>query len=326
MRVWAWIVVAACGQSSNPASHVDAPATGKMDAPMMSSASDGSVGSAVDASVDSVPYGSDGPVPYMVQTATLTAGSTYNVTAYIPTSSGKHPAVSFSAGSQQTAAGYAPYGMRLASYGIATIIADDPGILVNTGVVVSNAVYTVATWIPSTFPDSIDTTKIGLAGHSRGGAASLLAAEGDLAGKVVAWFGLDPVDNEFGMAPTAYARTDLPMLQIPTSFIGAEVASNCAPTADSYPTLFPLAPSPSTLVVGQNAGHVELELQSACVACAICTPAGTADPTVVLAYAVRYTTAFFARELLGDTSVGATFDGAGGPGDVAAGLVTITSK
>ena len=316
MRAWAsvWIVVTACSHSNNGVIDASGTDTATIDA------------ATVDVPPDHSMYGSDGPVPYMVQTATLTAGTTFNVTAYIPTTSGKHPAVSISAGSQQTAAGYAPYGKRLASYGIATIIADDPGVLTNTGVVVMNAVYVVATWIPSTFADAIDTSKIGVAGHSRGGAASLLAAEGGLAGKVVAWFGLDPVDNEFGMNPTAYARTDLPSLTIPTAFIGAEVTSNCAPTADSYPTLYPLAPSPSALIVGKNAGHVELELQSGCTACTICTPAGTANPDVVLDYAVRYTTAFFARELLGDASVGAAFDGVGGPADVAAGLVTITSK
>src|SRR5262249_1331080 len=36
--------------------------------------------------------------------------------------------------------------------------------------------------------------------------------------------------------------------------------------------------------------------------------------------------AFFARELLGDAAVGDTFQGAGAPADVAAGLVEITSK
>jgi fermentation-respiration switch protein FrsA (DUF1100 family) len=318
MRAWALacFVVAACGHSNNAGPVVDGSTTDGATPDTPTAGTDGASGG----------YDSDGPVPYMVQTATLTAGTTFAVTAYIPTSSGKHPAVAISAGSQQTAAGYAPYGKRLASHGIAAIIADDAGVLTNTGVVVTNAVYVVATWIPSTFADVIDTSKIGLAGHSRGGAASLLAAEGGLAGKVVAWFGLDPVDNEFGQTPTAFARTDLPSLTIPTAFIGAEVASNCAPVADSYPTLYPLAPSPSALIVGLKAGHVELELQSGCTACTICTPSGTADPDVVLAYSVRYTTAFFARELLGDSSVGAAFDGAGGPSDVAAGRVTIMSK
>jgi hypothetical protein len=154
----------------------------------------------------------------------------------------------------------------------------------------------------------------------------LLVAEHELAGKVVAWFGLDPVDNQFGMVPGAFARTDLPDIGIPTTFLGASVTSNCAPAADSYPTLYPLAPSPSVLIVGEGAGHTQLESPDACTACTICTPEGTADPKVVLAYAIRYMTAFFARELLDDASVGATFDGAGGPEDVAAGLVTISSK
>jgi hypothetical protein len=59
--------------------------------------------------------------------------------------------------------------------------------------------------------------------------------------------------------------------------------------------------------------------------CFICTPFGTAANQVVLGYSVRYLTAFFARELLGDVSVGETFDGAGAQADVASGLIQITS-
>ena len=46
----------------------------------------------------------------------------------------------------------------------------------------------------------------------------------------------------------------------------------------------------------------------------------------MLAYSQRYLTAFFARELLDDASVGATFEGAGALGDVAAGLVVVNAK
>ena len=269
-------------------------------------------------------YDQDGPVPFTTQTSRVTNGaSSFNVTVWMPSTPGRHPVVSHSCGSTQTAAGYVPYGQRLASYGIAMVSMDDAGVLTNTSDIVPNAVYVVDTWLPATFPDSIDLTKVGLAGHSRGGAVSLLAAEGGLQGKVVAWFGLDPVDNEFGMAPRDYARTHLSTIGIPTGFLGAEVTSNCAPAADNYRTLYPLAPAPSVLVTGLGAGHTQLELPSACNACSICTPSGTADAGVVLAYAVRYYTAFFARELLGDVSVGAHFEGAGGPADVAAGRVTI---
>jgi hypothetical protein len=80
------------------------------------------------------------------------------------------------------------------------------------------------------------------------------------------------------------------------------------------------------LITAVNASHTEFELQSACVDCGVCVPMGTANQQVVLAYAVRYLTAFFARELLGVASVGTTFQGAGGTADQAAGLVQITSK
>jgi hypothetical protein len=316
---WKWVAlvasVAACGHSSGSGATGDASTAG------------GDVAPNGDGGISGNAYDVDGPISYTMQTTQLTAaGHTFNTTVWLPGSPGKHPAVNISCGSSQTAAGYAPYAQRLASYGIAVFLEDDPGVLTNTGDVLPNPIYVVDTYIPTMFADSIDTTKIGLAGHSRGGAVSLLVAEHELAGKVVAWFGLDPVDNEFGQAPREYARTDLHAIGIPTAFLGAQIASNCAPAADSYPTLYPLAPSPSTLIVGVGAGHTELEPASACSLCSICSPSGTADPDVVLAYATRYLTAFFAHELLGDSSVGVDFAGAGAGGDVAAGLVTITSR
>src|SRR5262245_59133912 len=87
-------------------------------------------------------YNSDGAVPYMVSThQPMNAGRTLRVTVYLPTTPGKHPVVSLSCGSTQTAAGYETYGKRLASHGIAAVMTDDPGALTNTVEVVSNAAY-----------------------------------------------------------------------------------------------------------------------------------------------------------------------------------------
>ena len=47
---------------------------------------------------------------------------------------------------------------------------------------------------------------------------------------------------------------------------------------------------------------------------------------MVLDMAIRYHTAFFARELLQDASVGATFEGAGVADDVDGGLLVLTAK
>lgn len=313
---WSALVLVACG-SHDPDSTVDAP---RADARM-----DAAIGMDIDAPITSGnTYDTDGPVAYTVGVEHVTNGaSAFDVTVYMPSSAGTHPVVSLSCGLNQTAAGYAPYAKRLASYGIAMILRDDPGVLTNTSDILPDALYLVETWIPA--HAGFDATKIGLAGHSRGGAVSLLTAE-HAGNKVVAWFGLDPVDNEFGQAPREYARTTLSNLAIPTVYLGASVTSNCAPVADSYPTLYPLSQTPSVLIVGVGAGHTELEPANACSLCSICSPSGTADPNVVLAYATRYFTAFFARELLGDHTVGAAFEGVDVAADVAAGHVTISSK
>jgi hypothetical protein len=274
-------------------------------------------------------YETDGTVPYNTSMVQVTNGSTsWNLVEYMPTTSGKHPLVVISSGSTQTAAAYAIYGKRLASYGIAVLIRDDPGALTQTLGIVNDNVYAVGTWVPANLASQVDLTKVGTAGHSRGGAVSLCTAEQlSGAGKVVAWFGLDPVDSQFLIDPGIWARTTLSSIGIPTAFLGAQVESNCAPAADSYVTLYPLAPSPSLEIVGVNAGHTMFEPQGlTCTGCTLCTPMGTADPNVVLDYGVRYMTAFFARELLGDTRVGPHLEGAGTTQDAANGLITMTSK
>jgi hypothetical protein len=89
--------------------------------------------------------------------------------------------------------------------------------------------------------------------------------------------------------------------------------------------LYQAAASPAVAITSINADHTMYEDPSACTFCTLCT-AGTASETQVLATAVRYLTAFFARTLLDDASVGAAFVGAGANQDVASGLILITSK
>ena len=278
-------------------------------------------------------YGTNGPVSYTTTALPVTNGSdSFTVNVWIPSTSGMHPVVSFSPGLEQPSAGYTPYATRLASWGFVVLMRDDPGILVSGGTVASDLSYTVGTWLPAQSATSgsalygkADLAHIGLAGHSRGGQTTLVAAEGGLLGKVEAWVGLDPVNTAYS-AGTAPA-TNLPSIGIPTFYIGAGIATNCAPVGDDYQTLYAVSPSPSIAMTIAGAAHPQFEDVGDCSACVlVCSPAGTANSQTVLDDAIRYLTAYFARELLGDSSVGALFQGAGAPPDEASGAITIVSK
>lgn len=269
-------------------------------------------------------YDVDGPRSVVTSRERVTGARSFEVVVHRPETSAPVPVVVLASGSTQTAAFYAAYARRLASHGIAAVLRDDPGPLVQTREVAEDVTAVVEAWMPTR--STFDLGRVGLAGHSRGGAATLLALQGALRGKARAWFGLDPVDNQFLVGPGAFARTQMARVDVPTVFLGAEVASNCAPRADGWEVLFPAARAPSVLLVGVGAGHMQLGAASACTACAACTPAGTAARETVLAYAVRYLTAFFARELLFDLAVGPAFEGAGADADVTLGRVTLRAR
>jgi dienelactone hydrolase len=276
-------------------------------------------------------YGQDGPDAVTMKSFTVSRnGSTFTEIGWIPTSSGAHPVVILSSGLQQPAAAYAPYGKRLASWGVIALLRDDPGILGQTSTVVDDVAYLANTWLAAQNADSssalfgrVDTGRVGLAGHSRGGQVSLLAAEGALKGSTKAVFGLDPVD---GSMSGATARGAMATIGVPIAFIGETTDSSgssaCAPAADNYQVLYTAAATPALAITAVGADHTQFEDPASCSFCTLCT-AGTADGKVVLAYSVKYLMTFFARELNADASIDATL---GSAGDVAAGLVSVQSK
>jgi dienelactone hydrolase len=257
---------------------------------------------------------------------------TFTTTAYIPSATGPDPVVVLSSGFYQDGIAYAPYANRLASWGILTFLRDDPNLGETTPNIVSDVAYTVSTWLATTNAASssalygkVDTSRVGLAGHSRGGQIALLAGEA-LTGKIQGVFGLDPVDTSSSGDPEA--RTTLATIGVAVAFLGEttdSASSGCAPAADNFQVLYQAAASPAVAMTVANADHTMFEDAASCTFCTLCT-AGTANQSQVLAAAVRYTTAFFARQLLGDTSVGAAFAGAGAPEDAASGFLQIVSK
>lgn len=278
-----------------------------------------------DAAQVAVDYGVDGPYAVTTATWTVQGGSEeFDLHAWLPEAPSPRPVVLLAPGLQQPAAAYAVYAHRLASHGIACLIRDDPGILVMSKDVVADLAFLVTTWLPGqasgVLKGRLDPGILGLCGHSRGGKASLLAAEGPLSGRVKAWLGLDPVDASF-VAGDGQGRDGIGKLGIPIAMLGAQVPGACSPAADGYLMLYDKASPPAVTLTLVDAGHTHLEEAAECVACGLCTPEGPADKASTLATAVRYTTAFFARELLRDSQVGPGFDGAGVQADLAKGTV-----
>lgn len=102
-----------------------------------------------------------------------------------------------------------------------------------------------------------DTTKLGLAGHSRGGRAvfSLIARQPT---RFAAIAGIDPVAGRGGGDPQAIPL-DRPLdYSAPTLVLGAARAGRCAPAGANHVRFFAAAPSPAWHVVALEYGHGDM--------------------------------------------------------------------
>ena len=287
---------------------------------------DGSTSGALDGgSTGSHDYGTDGPFTVTTKSEKASNGtSTFDVTVYIPSGKGPFPVVVLSSGLQQPALAYAPYAKRLASWGIATFTRDDPGALTSSSSIQKDVEGEVTSYLPTADSNLYDVTRVGLAGHSRGGQVSLLAAENGLVGKTKGLFLLDPVDDPNTSVKPGIGKlgVSLAMLGETTDSDGGIAGQNCAPAGNNYESIYQVASSPALAITAINADHVMFEDPTNCSFCGLCVK-GTATPATVLAQAQRLMMTYFAKVLLGDTNVDAVL---GTAGDVTAGTVTVESK
>ncbi len=305
-------------------------------------------------------YDADGRHTVRIETLSVpSVNGSFATTAFIPSGRGPFPVVILSSGFLQKGDAYAPYARRLASWGIITLLRDDPTILSDLGQTVdlmesrpdrirkstladqtnaTGATNRIASdllyefeWLvgaASSDPASplyrmVDRDHIGLAGHSYGGQAALLAGE-HLHERIKGVFALDPVDLPFG----PQARDNLAAIGVPVVFLGETADSSfasCAPSWSNYQMLYRYAASGAVMMTAVGADHTMFEDPANCSLCWLCSK-GAANGTEVLAYSVRYLTAFFARELLKDRRVGNRFEGAGAAEDVNAGRISISMK
>lgn len=236
-------------------------------------------------------------------------GHTFAVKAFYPTSgpsAGPYPLVVIGHGFQLPASQYEGYAERLASFGYVAVTADFPaGFFGNSHVDNATDMAGVIDWAASdpALAAIVDANLVGMAGHSLGGKAALLAATFD--SRIKAVLALDPVDSSMSCSPQDCPDVSslMPTLAIPTGFLGETLDASggfqpCAPAADNFTTFYAGANAPSLQVTVNGANHMSFldDVASCGFTCSLCQPA-TLENAVVTALAYSYAAAFFERHL-----------------------------
>jgi len=313
--------------------------TGAGDSGGEDAAADATVDTGTDAAPDVVEPDSGVPVtcethtpwrrgPLRVTRSTITlprsTAGTFEAEVFVPAEATEAlPLVIFNHGFQLTAAEFTTYGEWLASHGFVAVLPTIGDNLISARTHAELGADAIA-WLDHLLSTSdgydggyLDGA-IGIAGHSRGGKQSLLAAADDA--RFAAVFGVDPVDAgpPFGSNPTDFPSVTperMDDLDRPLGLVGAGLAGEsgifgpaCAPTDDNYQRYFDAAPGPAWAWTLPDAGHLDfLDACSNPLVCATC--AAGDDPGAARDFARATMVAFFRSHLLDDTTCDAWLDG-----------------
>lgn len=251
---------------------------------------------------------------------------------------GAFPLVVISPGAKQSRDQYRSYCEHLASWGFVTI---SQSIIGNSNLFppanhkqIADDIRSIITWALSAqsgLANHIDADSIGVAGHSMGGKASMLAAADDpRIGAVVGW---DPVDANApftspGSANYSSATPErMPDIQAAVAVLGETVnavgstfSPACAPASDNFQQYYEYAVTPALEVDIFNANHMQWTDSAACRPC---NPCGSANRASVQRISRKVTVAWLRLHLAGDDSVESALSL---DEEVSEGLVSVRSK
>jgi hypothetical protein len=245
----------------------------------------------------SLPEGDlSGPGPQQVVSTRMTVsyqGENLSVALFQPAHFlAPAPAIVFLPGRIVSYDQYESYASALASRGFIVAMRDWYS-LFTSDIELARDANIIADWLVRVH--GVDPKKIGVAGHSMGGKAAVLAAaQYGVFASVVA---IDPDDN--GKVSVVHGM--LAQLRAPLLLIGAEVAYRasriCAPKATNYLRFFERAPLGTVELTLRDADHVQVMDEPDRFGYGICR-CGTADSRLVRITARRATVGFFvyARE------------------------------
>jgi chlorophyllase len=246
---------------------------------------------------------------------------------HAPTAPATYPVVVFQHGFMGYSFTYDGILDHLASHGFVVVAPQmySPGLAVLLGDPTSTEEATLTAalldWLPCRLAElvgvGVDATRVGIAGHSRGGKVAWIVIKQD-ASRAQAIAGIDPVDGTGGPFGTEERVVQGPFdYPAPTLVLGAGAAGACAPDGDNHVQFYAASPSPAWHVVATEAGHGDmLDEPWAAVSGVVCPPGEDRDGMRRLTAGLM--TAFFRGALLGDASAYATLT------DVAAAPIPVT--
>jgi len=183
--------------------------------------------------------------PFAVVREVVTVAG-FSTVLFVPEATEPVPAIVLAPGFQLDGSAFEIYGAHLASHGIATLIPTfgDNLFAPLTHSALADDVVAMVAWLAT--DARIDATRLGAAGHSRGGKLAILATTRSSA--IKATFGLDPVDTPGGpgaqpsadnpsVTPELMAAVTVPFAVLGSAYGGTATsafAPACAPAADNY--------------------------------------------------------------------------------------------
>lgn len=268
--------------------------------------SDTSVGDTTTAPPDPAKTG-----PFTVKRETVTVAG-FAAVLFVPESATPVPAIVLAPGFQLDGNAFELYGSHLASHGIATLIPTfgDSLFAPLTHSALADSVVAMVAWLAA--DTRFDATRLGAAGHSRGGKLAILATT--RSSTIRATFGLDPVDTPGGpgavpsadnpsVTPELMAAVTVPFAVLGSAYGGTAAsafAPACAPVEDNYHQ-YALAAANAPVVyewVAPGSGHNDFADPLPFLVTLACQ-AGD-DPPATRTLAKTRLTAFFLRHLAGD--------------------------
>jgi chlorophyllase len=260
------------------------------------------------------PYASG---PLIVRSTNLAAceqGNLVPLLIFAPESPGRYPVVVFQHGFLTRNESYSEVLGHLAGHGFVVVAPQmyEPGLAALLGQPTAAEEAPIAAqvlnWLTAGLAATLGyipaTSRLGLAGHSRGGKVAWLMLVADPA-RAQAVAGIDPVDGTGGPFGNQARVVQGPFtFSLPALVIGTGLGGSCAPAGDNHEQFYAASRSPAWHVVIPNAGHADMLDEAAAIAASSVCPGGP-NPAAVRRLTAGLLVAFFRGSLQGDASADA---------------------